>query len=123
MPLAVNALGDVVDDARLKAQMAVHENERAQGGIEHGGERAAHKRRNGERDHADDDDALKGPVVGSVRGVRGGHGDRVVDGAHDAAGGLGDCAEGLSAHGGGRDGGRQGSGQRGTGRQGLSEER
>lgn len=75
----VAGLGDVVDDDGLEANMRVQQDGGAQDGVGGGVERAGGEGSNGEGHEAGGEEALKGPVVGAVRGVGVGNGDGVVD--------------------------------------------
>lgn len=115
---AIDTLRNVIDDTGLKAQMAVHENQRSERSVQDGRKRAADKRRHHQRHHANDNETLERPVVRAVGCVGGGDCDCVVDCAHDSTRGLRNCAEWLSANkgwqGSGGRFGKQGSGQRGS---------
>lgn len=72
-------LGDVVGDEHLQAEVRVDEQQRAEDGVGGRVERAGGKGRDGQGHNACGDEALKGPVVGAVAGVRVGDGGGVVD--------------------------------------------
>ena len=79
MEAGVRALGNVVDDDGLEANVGVQEQSRAQDGVEGGVERAGSEGSDGERDERGSEKALESPVVGAVGGVGVGDRSRVVD--------------------------------------------
>lgn len=79
MEAGVRALGNVVDDDGLEANVGVQEHGRAQDGVEGGVQRAGSEGGDGERDERGGEEALKSPVVGAMGGVGVGDRRRVVD--------------------------------------------
>ena len=75
----MGALGNVVDDDGLEANVRVEENGRAQDGVHGRVERAGGEGSDGEGDERSGEEALKSPVVGAVGGVGGRDGSGFVN--------------------------------------------
>lgn len=75
----MRALGEVVDNRLLEAQVRVDKQRAAEDGVGSGIEGSSSEGRERQRDKTGGDSALKGPVVGAVYAVGFGDGGRVVD--------------------------------------------